>query len=407
MTTNKNVFDQSAAYVARSIRTIIERFGPRAPGSPGERQAQQYLLQEMAPFVDETHLEDFRLSPRAFMSLPRVAGTLLLLASAVWWIDPRASLPFSLAAFMTIVLELILYKPFLDPFFPKATSCNIMGIVRPAGERRRRIIVSGHADAAYEWRFNLKSRTALLLVVGSAILTVAIKLPMDIAALVAGANWQEGYGTFWGALGLVHVLTVPVGIAGWRFTNFDVVSPGANDNLTGALAAIAVAKILHDAGERLEHTELVVQVTGAEEAGLRGAKAYAAAHRRDLHEVDTVFLGLETFRDIDFMAVVSRDMNGLVQTDPRVCALLQDAAAGLGYRLPTETAYIGSTDAAAFSQAGVPAATLAGMNPAPPRYYHTRLDDWNNVDAACISRALEITLAAIRAFDRFGLPDRR
>jgi Zn-dependent M28 family amino/carboxypeptidase len=182
-----------------------------------------------------------------------------------------------------------------------------------------------------------------------------------------------------------------------------VTVPGANDNLTGSLTAIAVLKHLQEEGIRFEHTEVACLITGSEEAGLRGAKAFAKAHREELTRAETVFVALESFRDTECMAVYNRDMSGTVRHHPGVCSLLQQAGKNCGFDLPIEKVYVGSTDAAAITQAGIPAAALAGMDPGPPRYYHTRLDHWKNMDPECLRRGFSVALEAVRLYDERGV----
>jgi hypothetical protein len=50
------------------------------------------------------------------------------------------------------VLEFLLYKQFMDPFYKKVEGHNLVGVRKPRGDVKRRIVISGHIDAAYEWR---------------------------------------------------------------------------------------------------------------------------------------------------------------------------------------------------------------------------------------------------------------
>jgi len=74
-----------------------------------------------------------------------------------------------------------------------------------------------------------------------------------------------------------------------------------------------------------------------------------------------------------------------------------------GLDLPLSSIYLGSSDAAAFSQAGLKASALAAMDPSPARYYHTRLDDKENLSEECIEKAIEVLLEAVKIFDEKGL----
>lgn len=49
-------------------------------------------------------------------------------------------------------MEFLLYKQFMDPLYKKVEAHNLMGVRKPRGEVKRRIVISGHIDAAYEWR---------------------------------------------------------------------------------------------------------------------------------------------------------------------------------------------------------------------------------------------------------------
>lgn len=398
---DNNIFKPYVTYCVEGIRRVIETFGPRDPGSDGERKTQEYFAAELSAWSDEVHREDFTVHPKAFMGFMPVTGSLLLAAIVLYWIFPVAALALSVLAITVAVLQFLMYRRFLDPLFPRRTSTNVLAIRKPTAETKRRIIVSGHADAAYEWRFFIKGgRPLLKIVIAGAILGGAAKIAFDLVAVItSGSLFLPPVEGIFRTIGFVQLAAAPFFLALIFFSNFRVVSPGANDNLTGSLAAVAVMKYLHETGTRFEHTEVHCLITGSEEAGLRGAKAYAEKHSAELKSIETVFLALETFRDLEHLSVYNRDMSGTVKNDPAACALLQQAGRNRGFELPLASVYLGSTDAAALSQAGIPAAALAAMDPAPPRYYHTRLDHWDNLNPECIEAALRITLEAVTLYD--------
>ena len=74
-----------------------------------------------------------------------------------------------------------------------------------------------------------------------------------------------------------------------------------------------------------------------------------------------------------------------------------------GLELPYESVYFGSSDAAAVTKLGVPAATLAAMNPGPPRYYHTRLDKADILVPETIEKVIDIALQTVFDFDEAGI----
>ena len=146
-------------------------------------------------------------------------------------------------------------------------------------------------------------------------------------------------------------------------------------------------------------------MAGGEEAGLRGSKAWAKAHADEIKNdgVETIFIALDTIREIDFMAIYDKDMTGMVKNDKRVANLLQDAAKEVGHDVPIKAIELGSTDAAAASQAGIPASAFTAMDPSPARYYHTRLDTEENLDPKTLETGLKIALEAAFMFDEKGI----
>ncbi|KAH3765396.1 M20/M25/M40 family metallo-hydrolase [Pelomyxa schiedti] len=96
-------------------------------------------------------------------------------------------------------------------------------------------------------------------------------------------------------------------------------------------------------------------------------------------------------------------MNGIVSHDPALCNLMKRAGQSLGTELGFTSIYIGASDAAAFTQKGISSCCLAAMNPGPPRYYHTRYDNWDNMDVECIHMALSIVIQAAHIFASEGL----
>ncbi|HOA35914.1 MAG TPA: M20/M25/M40 family metallo-hydrolase [Bacillota bacterium] len=393
-----------ARYAIEGIGHVIENFGPRDPGSEGEKLAQEYVAQEMARYTNEVKCEEFTVHPRAFMGFMPVIGVLLIAAIALYWLGyALPSLVFTSLAVLVFLLQFLFYRRFLDPFFPAAKSLNVTGIYRAEKETKRRVFICGHIDAAYEWRYFINGgRILLILVIVGTMASALLKLAIDAYAVTA----VGAVGTPAGAarvLGFVQLVGIPFFLASLFFSDFKNVVPGANDNLSGVFTAMAVVKYLSDQGIRFQHTEVCCLSTGSEEAGLRGAKAYAEKHARSLSDAETIFIVLETLGELEHMSVYNRDMSGTVKNDPQVSALLQLAGKKSGLDLPLASVYLGSSDAAAFSQAGLKASALAAMDPAPARYYHTRLDHKENLSAECIAKAIEVTLEAVKIFDEKGL----
>ena len=188
------------------------------------------------------------------------------------------------------------------------------------------------------------------------------------------------------------------------FTNSKKYVEGANDNLTGCYIAASVLKFLNDNNIRFENTEVVAAMVGGEEAGLRGSKAYFNAHPELKNDgVETMFFSIDTVRDEDYMVIYNKDMTGFVKNSDDACRLVQESARKCGYEVPMGTIPLGATDAAAASQAGIPAASFVAMDSSPAKYYHTRLDTADNLIPETIEKTLDIVLQTVFDFDEKGL----
>lgn len=400
-----NQIEACAAYVLEHTRIVVERCGDRPPGSEGERRAVEYVRDELAECVDKpVELETFPVAPKAFMSFPRVSGCLALTAILAYWWSPGAAVIFTGLGLVVALQEQLRYKQFLDPLFPKRQSTNLIAVQQPTGPIERRVILNAHPDAAYEWRLLYRFPRRFPVFVLWSLLCLPLLFLLDTAFWIFGNGWADGYGGLWGVLGSLQLLLLPGVLVGILFTDFRHVSPGANDNLSGVFAVAGLAKSMREAGVRLERTEVRLVITGSEEAGLRGAKAYVTKHATELRDVETISITLDTIRELEHLAVYSRDLNGTVAHDPAVCRLLKEAGARRGLALPYASIFLGASDATAFTQAGIKAAALCAMNPAPADYYHNRRDTWENMHAGCVAATLGVLAEAIHEFDRVGLP---
>lgn len=407
-----------ANYVARNIKHICKTVGPRCAGTEKELEAQQWMADELKTTCDEVNIESFSLHPRAFMGWIQLTVFCVTAAAVMLFLShfvPTLAYPLLgvgvalvVIALFFVISEFLFYKEALDPFTPKSTSHNVVAVRKPSGETKRRIIVSGHADSAMEWRFTYWGGPKLVVPsIGIGLVGVLFTAVADVVALiiVIGGTSPADSKAIW-VLSIISVCFIPVFLFCLLFYDPKRVVEGANDNLTGCLISMAVPRFLQDQDIRFENTEVWVVCTGAEEAGLRGAKAFCKAHAEQFKnekDVETVFVGFDTVRDYDFMAIYNKDMTGLVKNDDEASKLLYEGAKIAGFDIPYKTVSLGSTDAAALSQAGIKATSFAAMDPAPARYYHTRLDTHENLDLKTIEAGVDICLQTVFLFDEKGL----
>ncbi|MFA7693654.1 MAG: M20/M25/M40 family metallo-hydrolase [Candidatus Hydrogenedentales bacterium] len=399
----ENTLDQSTAdalavSIKASIAEIIKKHGPRPPGSPGERAFQKQLQQELKAEGIQTTMEAFPVAQKAFMAMPLVCALLMLSSLPLYWVAPLlAPLPI-LLAIVVFVCELLLYKHILSYVFPKTEALNLCAPLPARDTARQRILLVGHADGAYEWRLHRCFPRLFPYFSIPLILAFLYLLGTTLASAVTGGVFSGD--VFWEWLGLSHAFVLPALLLGLLYTNFKVVSPGAADNLSGSLCVTTLVKWLKQSNLALKNTEITAIVTGCEEAGLEGAKAYVRAHRKELDPKTTVAIAVDTVSEFDQLAVYTKDLNGRVKHDKKVCALIRDAGKKCGVDLPDASITVGASDAAAFTQAGIPAAAICAMDHAPAHYYHNRRDLPEIVENACLAKTLQLLWQVCLDYDQ-------
>lgn len=394
-------------FSVRGIKKICKDVGPRPAGSEQEHEAQKLMAAELDGACDKVEIEPFDVHPGAFLGWILTDG-IMMIAAIVLFFFGMSAIALALCALSLIfaIVEFLLYKKLLDPFFPKKTSHNVVAVRKPKGEVKRRIIFSGHADSANEWRFTYYGGSKLLVpIIGLSFVGILLGLVLGIWAVAAGHAFSAADSGALNVMRYVFLAWIPILFTALFFENKKRPVMGANDDLTGCFISMAVVKYMQQHDIRFENTEVWVVLTGSEEAGLRGAKEFCKAHKNELSDVETVFVGLDTTRDYDFAAVYSRDLTGTVKNDAGACALVKEAAKQTGLDLPYKSVFFGATDAAAVTQAGMKAVSVAAMDPAPAKYYHTRLDTADNLDIKTVEAVLGVALETAFLFDEKGLSD--
>lgn len=420
------VINENVDYTVKEITSVIKRYGPRESGNKNCMATQKHIDKEMKPFCDETGFESYKMAPKAFLHFTKTISVAIFLSVFVCLIlvftgvfegvggsdffVPQCIVGGVVAVSLLItVLEFLLYKPFCDIFYKKIEGHNYYAVRKPKGEVKKRIVISGHCDSAYQWRHIYYGKKIPLMgicmagTIGTGVVSFVIAVITVIANFVdmgAFGDFLVNYSYYF------HILTALFMITLFLFVDFKTVSPGANDNLTGTYAAVCALRMLDMAGVEFENTEVVAMITDGEEAGLRGCKQWAKDHKDEYMNsgVETAVLCVDTLTDLEYLNVYDRDMTGTVKHDPKFSKLVMDSAVEAGHNdLKFASVFFGSSDAAAFSQAGITSTCLAAMDPAPADYYHNVRDSYDRLVPEAIKTGYEIILSTIFNFDEKGL----
>ncbi|MBQ8028628.1 MAG: M20/M25/M40 family metallo-hydrolase [Clostridia bacterium] len=391
--------DWAAQYMIDEITHICKTFEKRAPGSKGEKQACEYMAGVLKDLgCDEVKVESYKENPGSFYGWIYITITLCLIAAFAYILGLAwLTIPLIIIGLIICVLQFGLYKKAVDKLFKEKTGHNVTAIKKCTGEIKRRIIFNGHPDATWEWPVNYAlggvafESHAILCFVG-AFYYIIISI-LNLANAVDEALLVK--------LGLGGLVFLPFWLGLYFMVNYKVVVDGANDNLSGCYMGIAILKALKDEGIEFENTEIGVVLTGSEECGLRGSKAWCEAHAGEFQDVPTFFYAYDTIYDPKYLMANYRDLNGTVKTDKDANDLFMEAAEAIG--VPCKKGMVppmgGATDSAAFAQAGFRAAGITGLNHKLESYYHTRRDTYDNMNAEGLANCYAASVKVLEMFD--------
>lgn len=399
--------DAAAQYMLDEITYICKNFEKRDPGSKGEQQACEYMAEVLKKDCgcDRADVESFKENPGSFFGWIYFTITFVLLAIPLFFVFPLASVLLIVAGLFIVFMQFGLYKKLIDRCFPEKTGHNVTAVKKCTGEVKRRIFFNGHPDAAWEWPVNYKlggvgfEGHAVLCGIGAIYYLVISIISIVQTGGISFGMMDKGSLLFKLALG--GLVFVPFLIGLYWMWNKNRIVDGANDNLSGCYMGIAILKALQDEGIEFENTEIGVILSGSEEAGLRGAKAWCEQHKGEFDDVPTFIFSYDTIHDPKYLMTNYRDLNGTVKADKDVSDLFMEASKEVG--IPCKKGWVpplgGATDSAAFAQAGFRATGVTGLNHKLEDYYHTRRDTYDNMNLEGLAGCFAVSVKALEMFD--------
>jgi Peptidase family M28 len=208
-----------------------------------------------------------------------------------------------------------------------------------------------------------------------------------LMAALRGRRVSARAGLLIGAVGTALVADV------WRSPTV----PGANDNLSGVAALVALAELLHE--RPLPGLRVLLVSCGAEETLQDGVRAFVARHRHELEPGRTWFANLDT---VGSPHLVSLEAEGPVwmesYTGPWLRDLLSSCAERIGVELQRGFRARASTDSVIPSRAGYPIVTLVSMTDwRSLANYHLPSDVPANLDFGTVAEATRLVYELARS----------
>jgi aminopeptidase YwaD len=419
MDTHPASFTASATRTLNLTRVLIERFGGRLAGSEACKLTAEALQAEFQHVCGRAVLERFTTHPDAFTHFYRIDIALYLTGFVLLLLGQPLAAGLVLLFMATAAgLQFGWYFEFYDRLYPKATCYNLTATLEPRGQVTQQLIFSAHHDSANELKF-LKKHQKLY--------GLKIVIPDFFRLLALTFAWiWVGWRAITGADPYFGPWVLALLIPGTFFvlTKFNLFEPwavpGAGDNLISSAMLVELAGMLKDdhGGDRsiLEHTRLIFASFDAEEAGLRGSRAWVAAHREMLSALPTYALNIDSiFTAADLQFLIS-DLNSHVALDrplaERCLAIARVRFPSAEYakleagRLPAGLVPMrfggGATDATELARAGVRATTMIAMPAGIIRdglAYHTMRDTVDAIEPAAVEACLMVAEGLAREID--------
>lgn len=373
------------------ITEVVTRFGGRYFGSQQEKEAQLYTESVLKNYCNSTSVVPFESALEAHFQSLKLFCAVYFVTLGLYQISVPVAAIVAVVNTIMFLGHFVTYRHWLDFLYQKRTSYNVIGDIEPLGEATSTIIFAGHIDSVkeFKWWFKLKKLGGILSVIAGVLFPLSA-LFMVVAAFMDGA-WTQYVWYFF-------LISSPILVVYFNMHGEDVVD-GALDNLTGVAMAVEMAKVF--AANPLKNTRIRCISFGAEEAGLRGAWAYAKANRDQLLAENAVVINIDTIKDEEFLTIGTRETNTLVTFDRALIARMERSFSALNVPVKKLPFDIGASDASAFRILGLPALCIIGLRTDTlDPCYHTRLDNLAHLDGRAMEKLTGVLTHFVTDWDK-------
>ena len=252
------------------IETLAGEIGPRRPTSTAEAVAAEVVADSLRSGGLDARTEPFR----SYASFAYPYGAVAALARVPALLPARPGAlrtAIGVGAAGLLIAEGELRRTPVSDALARRESRNVVATVEPRGEAARTLCLVAHSDTS---RSGLMFHPALgpylqPLFAGPGLAAIGLAAAPLLERRSAGRALTR-------ALRGVLAATLAL-LAERELRGVDV--PGANDNASGAAAVVQLA--VEVAAKPLESTRLAVLITGSEESGLIGARAFLDSQDTD------------------------------------------------------------------------------------------------------------------------------
>jgi hypothetical protein len=278
---------------------------------------------------------------------------------------------------------------------PKRRAWNVVGTIGPE-DAERTIVVVAHHDTAHA---GLVFHPALPRIADRLGLLERNDTSPPLMWPVVGCGAAVAAGAATGSRTLTRIGTLlSAGVAAaMADLGARAAVPGANDNATGAVALVALARAL---AARPTESARVMLVSTSEEATCEGMHHFAARHFPGMPREDTFFINLDTLGSPHLIVLRGEGMFGVKEYPAEAVALVDGLAEQLGIWLFPNLRLRNATDGVYPLNAGYPCVSIASCTKLKqPSNYHWPTDVPENVEYGTLADAIRLADTVIRRLD--------
>ena len=367
----------------------------RGTATPGEREAAEWVATELASVGAVARLEEERSNGGYWWPLGLAAaagfaaGTLSLrghraLATAIGAVACAAAID-----------DLPPRRRLLRRVLPKRPAWNVVAEVGPA-DAERTVVLVAHHDSAHS---GLVFHPSLPEIADRAGFVDRNDTSPPLMWPVVGASGVVAAGAASGSRALTRLGIAISGAVAASMAEIGLRDPvpGANDNASGVVAMLAVARALAETPTKRVR---VMLVSTSEEATCEGMHGFAERHFAALPVESTFFLVLDTVGSPHLCVLRGEGMLGVTDYPREALGLIDGLAGELGIELYPNLRLRNATDGVYPLAAGYQATALCSCTRLKqPANYHWPTDVPENVDYGSVADAARLAEAVVRRLD--------
>jgi len=369
----------------------------RETGSSGERAAADWLVERLGEHgagaaVEEEPLHDTFWWPLGLAAGAGVVAGLLGLRGR-----RLTGAALGALAFAAAVDDLPPRSRRFRSLLPKRRASNVVATVGPA-DAERTVVIVAHHDAAHSGLVFSPAIPNKINEINPAIFEQGNTSP-PLMWPVVGAPLVSALGSLFGSRALAKAgIGLSAGVAAaMADIGMRKVVPGANDNGTGVVTLIALARALADSPTE---SVRVMLVSTSEEGLCEGMSAFAARHFPELPPERTFILSVDTVGSPHLLFLRGEGMFGITEYPAESLALCDGIAEELGIHLMPNLRLQNATDGVIALAAGYQCAAMCSVTDLKqPANYHWPTDTPENVDYATLADACRLVEAIVRRLD--------